>query len=152
MRKSIYPVVCRSQVCVESLENLGQFGSESALWFLLALSAATAVHGPAVAGAVGSLHRRPLFRSGGADGTRAFNRDRSPFGGLRRVGSKNFIFQRGSVEPANNRLHLVRCGSLDKRESLGFLRLVVPDHFDRIRDKVFGREPLFDVVRGDPHG
>jgi hypothetical protein len=147
-------VACRSQVCVEYLEDLGQFGGKSALWFLFALSAAAAFRWPAIAEAVGSLHWRSLFRSGGrADGTRGFvDRDRSAFGGLCRVGSKNFVFQRGSVETADNRLHLVRSRSLDKRKSLGFLRLVVPDNFDRIRDKVFGREPLLNIVRGDPYG
>ena len=37
----------------------------------------------------------------------AFDRNRSAFRRLRRVGSKNFVFQRGSVETAYNRLHFV---------------------------------------------
>jgi len=136
------------------LQNLGQFSGERAFRFLFALSATAALlHRPVAGGGVGSLcWWSTLFRSGGAHGSRAFYRDRNPFGGLRRVGSKNLIFQRGSVEPADDRLHFVRCWRLDKRESLRFLRLVVPDDLNRIRDKVFSGEPLFNVVRSDPYG
>jgi len=112
---------------------------------VLALSSTATLGRPIANSTVGSL-----FRFGGGCGRRTL--DSAALGGLRGIGPKNFIFERGSVETANNRLHFVRCGSLDKRESLGFLRFVVPNYFDRIRDKVFRREPLFNIVRSYPYG
>ena len=131
--------------CVpELLKYLGQFSGESAFWFHFALAAAAAF-GTVDSGAVGSL-----FRFGGTDRTSTLHSN--TFRWLRGVGSKDFIFERGSVKSANDGLHLVRCWRLDKRESFRFLRLVVPDHLNRIRDKVFSCEPLFNVVRSDPYG
>ncbi len=144
------PVTLESQVCKPLrrlfLEDLRQFRGKSALGFVLALSSTATLRRPiADSRAVGAWFR--WF--GGACGRWALH---STLGGLRRVGPKNFIFERGSVEAANDRLHFVRCRSLDKRESFGFLRLVVPNHLNRIRDKIFCSEPLFDVVRSDPYG
>ena len=68
------------------------------------------------------------------------------------IGSKDFIFKRCPIKAANNRLHFVRSWRLDKRESLGFLRFVVPDNLNRIRYKIFRGEPLFNIVGGDPNG
>ena len=64
---------------------------------------------------------------------------------------EGFYPRAGAVETPDNRLHFVRCGSLHERESFGLLRLVIPDDLNRIRDKVFGGEPLFNVVGGDPN-
>ncbi len=83
---------------------------------------------------------------------RPSRRNRSTFGRLRGVGAKNFIFERRPVKTLDDGLHFVRCRSLDERESLRFLRFVIPDHLDRIRDKVFSRQPLFNVIGGDPRG
>ena len=84
-------------------------------------------------------------RSGSTGGSRAsYGRGNCTFGRLGRVGAKNFVFERGSVESPDDGLHFIRCRGLDERESFGFLRFVVPDHLHRIRDGVFGREPLFD--------
>jgi len=130
------------------LENLRQFRGKSALRFVLALSSSATLGRPIA-------DSRPVTVSawlrwfGGACGRRAFD---GALGGLRRVGPKNLIFERGSVEAANDRLHFVRRRSLDERESFGFLRLVVPNYLNRIRDKIFCSEPLFDVVRSDPYG
>ena len=71
---------------------------------------------------------------------------------LCRVGPKDLVFERGSVETANNRLHFVRSGCLHKSEAFRLLRFVVPDHLYRIRDKVFSGEPLLNVVGCDPNG
>jgi hypothetical protein len=135
-------------------EDFGQFRGKSALRFMLALSSAAAFGGwrPMVVGwwPVDGASVGSLFRFDGAGGG-SRNLD-SAFRRLRRVGSEDFVLERGSVEAANDRLHLVSRGRLDKRESLGFLRFVIPDYFNRVRDKVFGGEPLFNVVRSDPNG
>ncbi len=73
-------------------------------------------------------------------------------GRLRGVGPEQFIFQRRTVEAANDRLHFVRRGRFYERESFGFLRLVVADNLNRIRYQVFSRQPLLNIVGGDPRG
>src|SRR5580700_2369587 len=90
---------------------------------------------PMVGASVGSLFR---FDSAGGWGGNLG----SAFGRLCRVGSEDLILKRSPVEAANDRLHLVSRWRLDKRESLGFLRFVIPDYFNRVRDKVFRRQPL----------
>jgi len=65
---------------------------------------------------------------------------------------EQLIFQRRTIETANNRLHFVLRGRFYERESFGFLRLVIADYFDRIRDKVIRRQPLLNIVGGDPRG
>ncbi len=72
------------------------------------------------------------------------------FGRLRRVGAEEPVFQRSAVEPANDGLHLVGGGRFNKSEALGLLSFVVADHLNRIGYEVFGGEPLFDVISGDP--
>ncbi|HYA17723.1 MAG TPA: hypothetical protein VEF06_09670 [Bryobacteraceae bacterium] len=71
---------------------------------------------------------------------------------LRRVCPKNLVFKRGSIEAADDRLHFFLRGRFHKCEALRFLRFVVPNYLDRIRDKIFGRQPLFNVIGGDPDG
>lgn len=113
---------------------------------MFALSSAAALGGrPMVGSAVGSLLRFDCA------GDRTGNLD-CAFGRLCRVGPQDFILERSTVEAANDRLHLVSGWRLDKRKSFGFLRLVIPDYFNRVRDKVFGGQPLFNVVRSDPYG
>ena len=71
---------------------------------------------------------------------------------LRRVGAKQAVFEWRTIEAADDRVHLFAVRGFDKRESLGFLRFVVADDLNRIRDQIVSREPLFDVVGGYPHG
>jgi len=73
-------------------------------------------------------------------------------GRLRGVGPEQFVFQWRTIEPANNRLHFVLRGRFNERESFRFLRLVVADHLNRIRYQVVSRQPLLNIVGGDPHG
>src|SRR5579862_1199008 len=98
---TLRPVVGRSQVCYAPgalLKGLRQFGCESALGFLIALPAAATVVSITLvrsgSGHACSPHGTSLWR-----GT---------FGRLSRVCTKDLIFERGSIEPANNRLHFVR--------------------------------------------
>ena len=128
------------------LKDFRQFRGKSALRFVLALSSSATLGRPIAGSAIGSLFR---WFGDACGRRRALD---SALGGLRGVGPKNLIFERRAVETANNRLHFVRRGSLDKRESFGFLRLVVPNNLNRIRDKVFRREPLFNIVRSYPYG
>ena len=145
------------------LQRFGQFGGEGALGFRVALSGAAiaaAAVGAAVSAAIsctsgwcsGIALGSARIRSGSASGSGGSGRGGRPFGRLGRISAKNLVFERRSVETADDSLHFIRRGGLDKRESLGFLRLVVPDHFHGIRDEVFGGEPLFNIVRSDPHG
>jgi hypothetical protein len=126
-----------------SLENFSQFGCESALGFVIALPASATI-GP---GTLLRFRSRSRHRARGATLWRG-----GSLGRLRRVCTKNLIFEGGSVETPDNGLHFVRCGCFHESESLGFLRFVIPDDLNRIRDKVFGGEPLFNVVGRDPSG
>ena len=137
-----------------NLEDLGQFRGKSALRFMLALSSTARALGgrpmvvgsrPMIGASVGSLLRFDCAVGG------CGNLD-SAFGRLCRVGPEDFVLERSAVEAAYDRLHLVSRWRFDKRESLGFLRFVIPDYFNRVRDKVFGGQPLFDVVRSHPYG
>ena len=136
------------------LEDLSQFRGKSALRFMLALSSTARALGgrpmvvgsrPMIGASVGSLLRFDcaVGRTGNLD---------SALGGLCRVSPEDFVLERGTVKPANDRLHLVSRWRLDKRESFGFLRFVIPDYCNRVRDKVLGGQPLLDVVRSDPYG
>ena len=137
-----------------ALQNLGQFRGKSALRFMLALSATARALGdrpmvvgrrPMIGASVGSLLRFDC--ASGRPGNL-----HSAFGRLCRVGPQDFVLERSAVEAANDRLHLVSRWRFDKRESFGFLRFVIPDYFNRVRDKVFSGQPLFDVVRCNPYG
>ncbi len=81
-------------------------------------------------------------------------RDRTANGGalrrLSRVCPQDFVLEWSTVEAANNRLHLVSGWRFHECESFGFLRFVVSNYFDRIRDQIFRRKPLFNVIGGDP--
>ena len=55
-------------------------------------------------------------------------------GRLRRVGAEQAVFQRRAIEPADNRVHLLRVGGIDESEALGLLCFGIADHFDRVRN------------------
>ena len=73
-------------------------------------------------------------------------------GRLRGVRPEQFIFQRRTIEAANDRLHFVLRGRFNERESFRFLRLVVTDDLNRIRNQVVSRQPLLNIVGRDPRG
>jgi hypothetical protein len=73
-------------------------------------------------------------------------------GRLRRIGAEQAIFQRRAVKPADDRVHLLGVGGIDKREPLGLLRFGIADHFNRVRNQIFSGEPAFNIVRGHPNG
>ncbi len=72
--------------------------------------------------------------------------------GLRRIGSQQTIFQRRTIETANDRGHFVGGWRFDKCEALRFLRFVIADHLYGVGHEIFGGQPLFDVIGGDPCG
>ena len=122
-------------------ENFGEFSRESALGFVIPLFSAAAIS------SVDSLIRFWTAIGWGSH--------RTPDGALGRLGrvrAKNLVFERSSVETADDGLHFVRGRRFHERESLGFLRFVIPDNLNRIGDEVFRGEPLFNVVGGDPSG
>ncbi|MDQ1474657.1 MAG: hypothetical protein QOJ99_6137 [Bryobacterales bacterium] len=125
------------------LEDFREFRCEGTLWFLIPLLTSAAI------GAIA------LFRSGTR--TSRGRSTRTTLGsdalcGLRRVGPKNFVLEWCTVETANNRLHFVRSGGLYESEAFRLLRFMIPDDLNRIRDKIFSCEPLFNVVSCDPSG
>ena len=71
-------------------------------------------------------------------------------GRLRGIGPQQTVFERSAVETADDGIHLLRIRRFDKREAFGLLRLRVADHFNCVRDQVFGLKPSLDVVRGYP--
>jgi hypothetical protein len=83
-----------------------------------------------------------------------FTSTRSAFtlGRLRRVRTQEFIFERGSVETADNALHFLRVWRFNKGKSFGLLRLGIPDHFDAIGNQRLGIQPGLYVVRCNPGG
>lgn len=126
---------------VRFLKYFRELGCESALRFVVAFFASATI---------GSI---ALFRSCTRHGCsrRGSRFRRYALRGLRRIGSQDFVLKRGSVETANNRLHFVRCGCFHKRKAFRLLRFMIPDDLNRIRDEVFGGEPLFNVVSRDPN-
>jgi len=113
-------------------ESLREFRRESAFRFILTLTRRAATGTP-----IRTVARS--FRSGSARGRcRTLDSNRS-FSWLSGVCAEDFVLQWCAIKTANNRLHFVRCRSLYKREAFRLLRFVVPDHLDRIRDKIFRR-------------
>ena len=141
-------MVCETQVCgtvrLMCLENFREFSRKSALGFAVAF-----LSPPATIGPIGLVRSRSWRACGW--GTVPYGDDRGAFGRLRRVGPKDFVLKRCSVETANDRLHFVRCGSFHEREAFRLLRFMIPDDLNRIRYKIFGGEPLFNVVGRDPN-
>jgi hypothetical protein len=70
---------------------------------------------------------------------------------LRRIGAEQAVFQGRAIESADNRVHLLRVGGINEGEALGLLRFGVADHFNRVRNQIFGGEPSSDIVRGHPN-
>jgi hypothetical protein len=70
---------------------------------------------------------------------------------LCRIGAEQAILQRRAIETADNRVHLFRVGGIDESEALGFLRFRIADHFNRVRNQIFGGEPALNIVRGHPN-
>ena len=60
------------------------------------------------------------------------------------------IFEGRAIEPLDDGLHFIGSRGFDKCESLRFLSFVVSDDLDRIGDQVFGGQPAFNIVGGDP--
>ena len=126
------------------LENFGQLGCKRTTWSAVAIFAATlAAMRPLLVGF--AIRRCMSSSSWGGCGAPIFALWR-----LRRVGPQEPVFQRSTVEPANDRLHFVGRGCFDKSEALGFLRFVVSDHFNGIGHEIFGGEPLLNIIGCDP--
>src|SRR5262249_55804886 len=126
----------------QKLESFGQFVRERTAGSLFPIaSTAAAAIGPVGTGCIGGVGR--LIGSPG--GLFALGR-------LSGVGTKKAVFERSAVKTADDGLHFVVGGCLDKCEALGFLGFVVADHFDSVGDEIFGSQPLFDIVGSDPCG
>ena len=83
---------------------------------------------------------------------RALNRRlASGFRRLCRISAKKSIFQRRSVKPPDNRIHLFLIWRFDKSEALRLLGLRVANNLDCVSDQVFGRQPRFDIVGCHPN-
>ena len=72
-------------------------------------------------------------------------------GRLRGICPQQSILKRSPIETADDGIHLLRVRRLDKREAFRLLRLGIADHFNCVRDQVFGLQPSLDVVRGYPN-
>ncbi len=119
------------------LENLGQFRCESAFRFRLSAPVITPV---ATAG-------RPVVRLLTRTRTLTLTLGSRRLGG---VGSQQTAFERRSIEPADDGLHLFLVRRFDESEALGFLRLGVADYLDRIGNHCLGVEPRLDVIGCHP--
>ena len=77
-----------------------------------------------------------------------------PFGlgRLSGIGAQQAIFERSPVKAADDGVHLLRVRGIYERESFGFLRLGIADHFNCVRNQVLGSKPGPDIVRGHPGG
>src|SRR6266496_3657999 len=130
-----------------ALQNLCQFSRKSAAGSLLAISAATF---PALRTLL--LQRATGLRSYGWLRRRLPARSFFAFRRLRRVGSQEAILQGRSIETAYNGGHFVGGRRFDKCEALRFLRFVIANDFYGVSHQIFGGQPLFDVIGGDPGG
>ena len=117
-----------------------EFGSKSALGSRIALP-----------GALSSFVSRLSPIGGGVSGLLA-SFAVFWFGRLCRIGSEEPVFEWRTIKAADDRLHLVRCRSLDKGEALRFLSFVIANDFDRVSYEVFRTQPLLDIVSGNPGG
>src|SRR5215469_2095146 len=88
------------------LENFGQLGCKRTAWRAVAIFAATlAAMRPLLVGFATRRCMRCMSSRWGGYGASIFALWR-----LRRVGPQEPVFQRGTVEPANDRLHFVSRG------------------------------------------
>ena len=143
---------CASRAGVESslpalstegaeLEGFGEFGGESALGLVFPLTRAAIRTGRTGTSAGRSTLIGTGTRTGGRTTGRATRGTTTTscdtFRWLSRVCPQDFVLEGSTVEAANDRLHLVSGWRFHKCESLGFLRFVVSNYFDRIRDQIF---------------
>ena len=59
-------------------------------------------------------------------------------GRLSGIRAQKPLLQGSAVKAPDDRIHFIGVWRLDKREALGLLRFRVADHFNRVRDQVFG--------------
>src|SRR5215468_4872025 len=124
------------------LQSFGELVGECAARSLFPIASATAA-------AIGTVGAGAIGCGGGLSGGGS-SRCVLALRRLRGVGTQETVFERCAVESADDGLHFVIGGRFDESEALGFLGFVVADHLDGIGDEVFGGEPLFDVIGGDP--
>ena len=123
------------------LECFGEFFGEGAVGAagagLLAGRLITATPRGPIAGSVRSaMWRSTVSRrgTGAADRPRLALRLRR----LSRVRAQQPVFERSPIEPADDGVHLFVVRRVDEGESLGLLRFGIADHFNGVRDQVFG--------------
>ena len=135
------------------LESFGQFFRESAM---RALGASIGTRRRAFVLPAASLPARaggwrsPIHLSGLSG---ALTLTLAGNSGLRRlslIGAQQPVFQRGTVETADDQIHLFRVGCIDEGEPLRFLGLRIADYLDVIVDEVFCVKPGLDVVLRNP--
>jgi hypothetical protein len=91
-------------------------------------------------------------RTGGLHGRRAGVAAILPFRGLGSVGSQKTVFERRAIKAADDSLHFIRSGRFDKSETFRFLCFVIANYFYGIGYKIFGGEPLLNIIGSDPGG
>lgn len=71
---------------------------------------------------------------------------------LRWVCAKETIFERCTIKPADDGIHLFGIRSINEGESLRFLCFRVADYLDSIRNQAFCGKPRLNIVSGYPDG
>ena len=69
---------------------------------------------------------------------------------LSRVGPQQAVFERRAIETADDGGHFIGCGRFYEGETLRLLCFVIADHLYGIGHKIFGGQPLLNIVGGDP--
>lgn len=136
------------------LESFGQFFRECAvrpLWSLLSIGAVgTLVLSAAAFTPRTGRWRSPIYLTG-LSGALAWALAFGP-GRLGLIGPQQPIFQRRTVESADDQVHFFRVGRVDKCKTLGLLGLRIADYLHVVVDEVFCVKPGLDVVLGNPDG
>jgi len=134
------------------LESFGQFFRECAVRSLrsvrIVVSGALMLSASAFTARTGG-RRSSIHLTGWSSGTWALAL--GP-GRLGLVGPQQPVFQRCTVETADDQVHLFRVGRVDKCKPLGLLGLRIADHLHVIVDEVFCVKPGLDVILGNPDG
>jgi hypothetical protein len=107
---------------------------------------------PFAAMALLGLGRGVSLRAGGLRLCRTGAATILAFGRLGGIGAQKTVFEGCAVKAANDGLHFIRGGSLDKSETFGLLRFVVANDFHGISHEVFRCQPLLNIVGSDPGG
>ena len=68
------------------------------------------------------------------------------------IGSQQTVLERRPVEPADDGVHFFGVRRFDERETFGLLCFRIADNLDCIGNQIFGCQPAFDIVRGNPSG